>query len=128
MGVEPFLIASSLVGASAALSYKLYECKEEYTAEREAKLLSIDDDIKLYRKVGCPACNDSGYKGRIAIYEILTITNELKELISAGATTGQLKEVALKNGMKTLASNCSRLVLSGVTSLEEMLSVVSIRD
>jgi type IV pilus assembly protein PilB len=131
MGVEPFLIASSLVGVVAQRLVRRLcnECKEEYTAgEREAKLLSIDDDIKLYRKVGCPACNDSGYKGRIAIYEILTITNELKELISAGATTGQLKEVALKNGMKTLASNCSRLVLSGVTSLEEMLSVVSIRD
>ncbi len=131
MGVEPFLIASSLVGVVAQRLVRRLcpHCKEEYTAtEREAKILKAGKEINLYKPVGCPACNGTGYKGRIAVYEILTITDELKELISANATVGKMKEVALKSGMKTLAANCSRLVVSGITSLEEMLSVVAVRD
>lgn len=131
MGVEPFLIASSLVGVVAQRLVRRLcpKCKEAYEAnEHELKLLKTNKDVTLYKPVGCPACNGSGYKGRIAIYEILTITDELKELISSGATTGTMKEVALKSGMKTLAINCSRLVLTGVTSLTEMMSVVTIKD
>lgn len=131
MGVEPFLIASSLVGivAQRLVRRLCSNCKEEYTAnEHEMKILKSDKEIKLYKPVGCPACNGTGYKGRIAVYEILTITDEMKELISTGATSGVMKELAMKSGMKTLADNCSRLVLEGVTSLAEMLSIVTLRD
>ncbi|NLO38707.1 MAG: Flp pilus assembly complex ATPase component TadA [Ruminiclostridium sp.] len=131
MGVEPFLIASSLVGVVAQRLVRRLcpNCKEEYTVtEREAKILKSDKDAKLFKPVGCPACNGTGYKGRIAVYEIVTITDDLRELISANASVGKLKEVALKGGMKTLAANCAQFVLSGVTSLEEMLSVVAVRD
>ena len=89
--------------------------------------LILNSGNQPYKPVGCPACNGTGYKGRIAVYEILTITDELM-LISANATTGKMKDLALKSGMKTLAANCSRLVLEGVTSLEEMLSVVAVRE
>jgi len=131
MGIEPFLIASSLVGVLAQRLVRRLcpQCKEEYTAtDREAKILKTEKNVSLFKPVGCPACNNTGYKGRIAVYEILPITDELKELISAKATVGKLKEVALKSGMKTLAANCSRLVTSGITSLEEMLSVVAVRE
>lgn len=131
MGIEPFLIASSLVGVVAQRLVRRLcpQCKEEYAAtDREVKILKTSKETSLYKPVGCPACNGTGYKGRIAVYEILTITDELKELISANATTGKMKDLALKSGMKTLAANCSRLVLEGVTSLEEMLSVVAVRE
>ena len=129
MGVEPFLIASSLVGVLAQRLVRRLctECREEYIAkEHEMKILKVNEETKIYKPVGCPECNGSGYRGRIAAYEILTITSEMRDLISRGATTEELLQLALQNGMKTLADSCSRLVLSGVTSLEEMLSVVSI--
>jgi len=131
MGVEPFLIASSLVGvlAQRLIRRLCKECREEYIAkEHEMKILKINEETKLYKPVGCPECNGSGYKGRIAAYEILTITSEMREMISKGATTEELNRLAIKNGMRTLADSCSRLVLSGITSLEEMMSVVSINE
>lgn len=131
MGVEPFLIASSLVGVLAQrLVRRLCNaCKEEYTAkEHEMRILKINEERKIYKPVGCPECNNTGYKGRIAAYEILTITSEMRDMISRGATTEELFQLALKNGMRTLADSCSRLVLNGITSLEEMVSVVSLSE
>lgn len=131
MGIEPFLIASSLVGVLAQRLVRrlCVHCKEEYEPDDyEAKLLKTEDKAKIYKAVGCPACNNTGYKGRIAVYEILTITNELREMISHNKSTEELMQAALKNGMNTLFDSCSRLVKSGVTSLEEMMSVVSINE
>lgn len=131
MGIEPFLIASSLVGVLAQRLVRrlCLKCREEYEPdEYETKLLKLEDNTKLYRAVGCPDCNNSGYKGRIAVYEILTVSNELREMISRGKTTEELMRVALEDDMHTLFDSCSRLVRSGVTSLEEMLSVVSINE
>jgi len=131
MGVEPFLIASSLVGVLAQRLVRRLcpACKEEYVAkEHEMRILKVNEETKIYKPVGCPECNFSGYKGRIAAYEILTISSEMREQISRGATTEELYRLAFKNGMKTLADSCARLVLSGITSLEEMMSVVSINE
>lgn len=129
MGVEPFLIASSLVGVLAQRLVRRLcpKCKEEYIAkEHEMKILKVSEETKIYRPVGCPECNGTGYKGRIAAYEILTITPEMRDMISRGATTEELTQMAIKEGMKTLADSCSRLVLAGITSLEEMMNVVAI--
>ena len=90
--------------------------------------MKINEERKIYKPVGCPECNNTGYKGRIAAYEILTITSEMRDMISRGATTEELFQLALKNGMRTLADSCSRLVLNGITSLEEMVSVVSLSE
>lgn len=131
MGVEPFLIASSLVGVLAQrLVRKLCNaCKEEYTArEHEMKILNLSEETKLYKPVGCPECNGTGYRKRIAAYEILTINSEMRDMISRHASAEELLQLALKNGMRTLRESCARLVLSGVTSLEEMLSVISVND
>jgi type IV pilus assembly protein PilB len=131
MGVEPFLIASSLVGVLAQRLVRRLcaKCKEEYIArEHEMKILKLNEETKLYKPVGCPECNGSGYKGRIAAYEILTINSETRDLISQNASVETLRQLALKNGMKTLSDSCTRLILTGVTSLEEMMSVISVNE
>jgi type IV pilus assembly protein PilB len=92
------------------------------------KILKLNEETKIYKPVGCPECNGSGYKGRIAAYEILTINSEMRDLISQNASVETLRQLALKNGMKTLSDSCTRLILTGVTSLEEMMSVVSINE
>jgi type IV pilus assembly protein PilB len=73
--------------------------------------------------VGCPECNGTGYRGRIAVYEIMSVSKEIRELIQKNSTSGELKEHAVRNGMKTLRANCARLVLNGTTSMEEMMRV-----
>lgn len=128
MGIEPFLISSSVVGVIAQRLVRrlCVKCKEEYEPdlnEREALGISGDDTVKVYRKKGCPACNNTGYKGRIAIYEIMTVNRELRDLISKNVNSGVIKDVALKSGMRTLRDNCMRLVQDGVTTVEEMLRV-----
>lgn len=131
MGIEPFLIASSLVGILAQRLVRRLcpHCKEEYVPdEYESNLLKLEENTKIYKPVGCPACNDTGYKGRIAVYEILTVSNELRDMISHNKSMEELIQVALKNGMNTLFDSCSRVVKAGVTSLEEMMSVVSLNE
>lgn len=103
MGIEPFLIASSLVGVLAQRLVRRLcsNCKEEYDAsEHEIKLLKLEEGIKLYKPVGCPACNGTGYKGRTAVYEILTISNELREMISHNNSAEALFKYAVDSGMK----------------------------
>lgn len=131
MGIEPFLIASSLVGVLAQRLVRRLcpACREEYIAkEHEMKILNVNEETRIYRPVGCPECNGTGYKGRIAAFEILTINSEMRDMISKGATTEELTQLALKHGMRTLRDSCARLVLSGVTSLEEMMSIVSLNE
>ena len=131
MGVEPFLIASSLVGVLAQRLVRRLcpKCKEEYIAkEHEMKILKLNEETRIYKPVGCPECNGSGYKGRIAAYEILMINGEMRELISQNAPIETIRQLALQNGMKTLFDSCTRLILEGITSLEEMMSVVSINE
>jgi len=131
MGVEPFLIASSLGGVLAQRLVRRLcpKCKQEYIAkEHEMKILKLSEETKIYKPAGCPECNGSGYKGRIAAYEILTISSEMRELISQNAPIETIRQLALQNGMRTLSDSCTRLILEGITSLEEMMSVVSINE
>jgi len=131
MGIEPFLVSSALVGIIAQrLVRKLCnECKEEYIPDvNERDTLEVVDEINIFKPVGCSHCNNTGYKGRIAIYEIMTINRELKDLIAANANSSELKQAALANGMKTLRSNCIRLVKNGITSVEEMYRVTYSKD
>ncbi|MDP4180864.1 MAG: ATPase, T2SS/T4P/T4SS family [Bacillota bacterium] len=128
MGIEPFLVSSSVVGIIAQRLVRRLcpKCKEEYTpteGDRDALDIEEGSDIKLYNKKGCPHCNNTGYKGRIAVYEIMTINSEIRELVAKNVTADMIKAACIKNGMKTLRANCSRLVLSGVTTIEEMVRV-----
>lgn len=135
MGVEPFLTASSLVGVLAQrLVRKLCpKCKEEYEISHE-EIKKIIPDIenygyhqpsyKLYRAKGCLTCNNTGYKGREAVFEFLTVTEEMKRLILDRATVADVRELAIKQEMKTLKDEGIYKMMEGVTSIEELLRVI----
>ncbi len=131
MGVEPYLAADSLSGIIAQrLVRKLCsKCKEECDAnENELKILNEQGPLKLYKAVGCPVCNSTGYKGRAAIHEIMIIDNDLKEVIEAAKGFEHIREMAVKKGMITLYDNCKTLVLKGETTVSEMVKTVYARD
>lgn len=124
MGIAPYMIADSVFGIIAQrLVRKLCPyCKQEYEAsESEKKLLGVpvDKPCKLYKPVGCDKCNGNGYKGRIGVYEIMTVTDKLSSIIAKGGDADAIKEEAMKEGMITLAGNAARLVLNGTTTVAE---------
>lgn len=135
MGVEPFLTASSLVGVLAQrLVRKLCpKCKEAYEISREElKKIIVDfddygyegDSFTLYKAKGCLTCNNTGYKGREAVFEFLTVTEEMKRLILDRATVAEVKALAVKQDMKTLKDEGLYKVMEGRTSLEELMRVI----
>lgn len=135
MGVEPFLTASSLVGVLAQrLVRKLCpKCKEEYTLTREEMLKILPDfpvdeypqeTYKIYKPKGCLTCNNTGYKGREAVFEFLTVTEEMKKLILDRANGAQIKKLAMEQGMFTLKNEGIYKVMEGKTSIEELLRVI----
>jgi len=129
MGIENFLISSSLVGViSQRLIRKLCPyCKEPYEPSEEEKILLAikqDENVKLYRKRGCHICDKKGYYGRTGVYEILIVTKELRKLINKkDVSSEEIKELAVKQGMKTLRQACKERVLNGITSVEEYLKI-----
>ena len=131
MGIAPYLVAEAIIGIiSQRLLRKLcLACKRGYLAEdREKKILREQNVHKLYKAVGCPACNNTGYKGRIAIHEVLYLDNKMRNVIEKGANAEELRTLALKDGMVPLYDNCRQLVLNGVTSINEMVRTVYARD
>lgn len=131
MGVEPYMISSSVVGVIAQRLVRRLcsKCRQAYTpGSNEKELLRLDgadeeQNISLYLPGGCEECNGTGYKGRIAIYEIMTIGREIREMIARNVTSDVLKDYAVRNGMKTLRENCARLVKQGITTVDELLRV-----
>ena len=77
--------------------------------------------VKCYKGKGCPACNNSGYKGRIGIYEVMPMKDEIKELTLEGASADEIKKTAIKLGMKTLRMSALNKLKNGLTSVEEVL-------
>ncbi|RZD15948.1 MAG: type II secretion system protein GspE [Candidatus Acididesulfobacter guangdongensis] len=125
MKIENFLAASSLnlIIAQRLIRKLCMECKEELSNEAIKKLGIIADCnnyFKLYKAKGCPVCNNSGYKGRVPIYEMLNITHEISEMINNNATESEIEMIAVKNGMKTLSDSAKEKFFSGITSLEEI--------
>ena len=135
MGVEPFLVTSSLVGVLAQRLVRRLcpKCKEAYQIKRD-DLLKIfpdlpldeypDEEFTLYKPKGCITCNNTGYKGREAVFEFLTVTEEMKELILDRANAAAIKELAVKQGMHTLKDEGIYKVMHGKTSIEEILRVI----
>lgn len=133
MGVEPYLVASALVGViSQRLIRKICpDCKKAYQAsKKELKLLGLDEkqDILLYRGEGCSNCHGLGYKGRTAIHEILIINNQHRDLINQKVSSEKLAKLSLKQGMETMYANCVQLVVQGITTIEEMVKVVYVQE
>jgi type IV pilus assembly protein PilB len=126
MGIEPYLVSSSVVGVVAQrLVKKICEnCKTEYhPTHSEMDLLNLRDDDILYRGEGCSVCGNTGYKGRTSIHEIMLMTREIRELVDHRASIDELRTLAGKYGTITLKDSCSQLVKKGITTSEEMLKV-----
>ncbi|MEG2246756.1 MAG: GspE/PulE family protein [Peptostreptococcaceae bacterium] len=133
MGIDSFLITSSLMGVvSQRLVRKICEnCKTEYKAEiGEKKALNypLDKDLILYRGEGCEKCSNTGYKGRLGIYEMLRITKPIKDLINEGATDAHIQSKAEELGMETMKKDAANKVIDGETTIEEMLRVTFIAN
>ena len=133
MGIQPFLVASSVNGIIAQRLVRKVcgRCAQPYEASKEEKeLLDIDENEHLIinKGKGCPACSGTGYKGRIGIYEILEIDRDIREAITANKNTDYIKDLAVKNGMKTLKRACIEHVVNGITSMDEYLRVAYLRE
>ncbi|HEY3065201.1 MAG TPA: type IV-A pilus assembly ATPase PilB [Methylomirabilota bacterium] len=130
MGVPNFLVASSmqLILAQRLGRKVCKQCREPYDTDEETlvpygHVLSGVGKTQFYKGKGCPACNQTGMKGRVAIYEVMPITEELRDLILKNASTAELRSMAQAQGMKTLRQAGLLKVLDGTTTLDEVLRV-----
>ena len=126
MGIESYLLADSLIGIIAQRLVRRLcpSCKKEHMlTDEEKELMEIPKykEVKVYEPCGCEACERTGYKGRIGIYEIMTVTPKLKSMIARNVAADELKEAAMTEGMHTLRQSAARKVLEGVTSVNEMI-------
>jgi type IV pilus assembly protein PilB len=128
MGIEPFLVSSSvvLIMAQRLVRRICKECKEEEKVEPEAlERIGFSSDeaasVVCYRGKGCSVCSDTGYKGRLALYEVMPVTDELKELVLQGASADEIKKKAMSQQMKTLRMSGLTKVKEGITTVEEVL-------
>lgn len=128
MGVDSYLIADSVVGIIAQRLVRRLcpNCKKMRPAEEyELEFMGKDPSVptNIWEACGCQSCNGTGYYGRIGVYEIMELSPGIKRLINKKATAEEIKQQALADGMQTLRMSASRLVLSGTTSFQEILSV-----
>ena len=126
MGIEPFLLASSTIGVLAQrLARSLCPaCRQAYAADAgERELLGCDGPLTLYRAVGCPECKQTGYRGRFGLYELLTVDDALRALVHQGGNEQAIRAHAVSHGMTLLREDGMAHVLSGATTLEEVLRV-----
>ena len=137
MGIEPFLVSSAtnLILAQRLVRKICQECKEPVTISPESFVkLGVQKeeyeqykDITFYKGKGCDICNNTGYKGRLALYEVMPISEPIKELILQGASAIDIKREAIHQGLQTLRRSGISKLLGGVTSLEEVLKT-TVRD
>lgn len=130
MGVEPFLVASSVVGivAQRLVRQICNNCKTSYRPEvgsPERIFLGVGDeqDITLYRGRGCMACNNTGYKGRLAIQEVMHITSRQRDLILSKAASETIRDSAIRDGMISLRDDGINKALQGLTTVQEVMRV-----
>ena len=137
MGAKDYLVSSTLSGVIAQRLVRRLcdDCKEEYFAsyEEARQIYANEDEIRefmkkpIYRARGCSKCEFTGYKGRLGVYEIMTITKEIKKLIARGAHDLEIEEAAVNhNGMKTLNTSCKGHVLNGLTTISEFVRVLGV--
>jgi general secretion pathway protein E len=133
MGTEPFLVSSSVIAIVAQRLVRVLcqRCKEPFSPDDESLMeagISRKDILNnhLYGRKGCPACMNTGYRGRTAIFEIMVFDENLKKLILTTSDSNQINEMAIRGGMETLIQAGARKVLKGVTTIEEVLRVTRI--
>lgn len=129
MGVETYLLADSLllICAQRLIKRICNHCKSEYKATKKEKIilekagLEFEEDLTLYKGMGCQVCNFTGYKSRTGIHELLKIDDTLKSMIIEEASTEDMKKYALSQGMKTLRQDGMLKALNGITTVEEVI-------
>ncbi|NSW89334.1 MAG: Flp pilus assembly complex ATPase component TadA [Firmicutes bacterium] len=134
MGIEPYLTASSLIGVVGQRLARLLckECKQPYKVTREELVNSVPDfpfegnerEIELYKAKGCVYCNGTGYKGRTGVYEFLRITENIQKLILMKASSAEIRQNGVREGMLTMRQDGLLKVKAGITTVEELLRVV----
>lgn len=130
MGIESYIAGDAVVGVIAQRLVRRLctTCKQPRLVEDEERVqlgISADEeDVIIYEPQGCPLCNDTGYAGRIGVYEMMPISRELQAVIASGATADVIEKQALKEGMLTLKMGAAKHVLDGITSIAEMNKIV----
>jgi type IV pilus assembly protein PilB len=130
MGIEPYVAGDALVGVIAQRLVRRLctSCREPRLADDDEKIVlgveDPEDDVVLYEPVGCPLCNDTGYSGRIGVYEMMPVSKALQSVIARGATADVIEKQALDEGMSTLKMSAAKHVLNGTTSIAEMKKIV----
>jgi type II secretory ATPase GspE/PulE/Tfp pilus assembly ATPase PilB-like protein len=133
MGVEPYLVASSL---EAVLAQRLVRvlckhCKAVDTSDQAKTYkvrIGIPEHVTVYKSVGCRECRNTGFHGRRAIFEWMDTNNEIRQLILKNASTDQVREAARRAGMRTLSEDGRRVVEEGLSTIEEVLSVTTVHE
>lgn len=129
LGIESFYVASSVVGVLAQRLVRRLctRCNEEYEPDpallESTGLAHVPPGITLFKPCGCNACNGFGYKGRIAIHEVLVVTDEMRDLIATEISTTKLKALAADGGFRDMYFDGTQKALAGITSIEEVLRV-----
>ena len=130
MGIEPYVVGDAVVGVIAQRLVRRLcpTCKQPRLIEDdERQVLGVpadEEDVIIYEPAGCPLCNDTGYAGRIGVYEMMPVSKALQAVISTGATADKIEKQALSEGMLTLKMGAAKHVLNGITSLSEMKKIV----
>ncbi|MBE7090572.1 MAG: type II/IV secretion system protein [Clostridiales bacterium] len=126
MGVPDYLVADALAGVIAQRLVKRLcpACKKRgKTNAREMQILGIEEPVSIFRPQGCQYCNNTGYKDRIAVHEIMHINDKMKGIVAHEKNLEVLRKLAVEDGMVTLVDSCKELVLKGVTSIQEMVTL-----
>jgi type IV pilus assembly protein PilB len=129
MDVEPFLVSSSTVGVIAQrLARRLcQQCKEPITVDANiARFWGVPEGTTIYRAKGCSACGGKGVRGRVGVYEVMKVTPRIRALIGSAARSEEIHAAALEEGMIDLKGYSAWLLAEGLTSVEEVTSVVSV--
>jgi general secretion pathway protein E len=127
MGVEPFLVASSVLGivAQRLIRKVCLKCREPHVPTpfemQELGLAKLPPDAQIFKAVGCPSCSQSGYSGRTVGHELMIVDDEVRSLIVRNSDAGVIKKSAVSKGMVTLRENCVAMVMRGVTTVEELM-------
>lgn len=125
MGVEPFLVSSAINGVVAQRLVRVLcsDCKEPYEPDETTKaLLGINpgEIVTLHRAVGCGSCNDSGFRGRTGVSEVMVMNNDIRKLSIAKVPADEIGDAAHRNGMTTMREDATEKVLAGLTTIEEV--------
>lgn len=131
MNVQPYFVADAIVGTIAQRLVRVLceNCKKKaITNEVEMGILGLKEPATIYHPVGCPACKNTGYKGRTAVCEIFYMNKNIKEMIQKQASTEEIRKQAIKNGMMELSEVGKKKVLFGVTSISELIAITTDKE